>query len=76
MPTVKLFGDCAIQMYPRDHAPPHFHVVFSDGSRCAVAIENLAVIAGRVPERRLRLALQWAAVNREALQAKWKEINQ
>ncbi len=63
-------------MYPRDHAPPHFHVVFSDGSRCAVAIENLAVIAGRVPERRLRLALQWAAVNREALQAKWKEINQ
>ena len=34
MPTIKVFGDCAIVINPRDHFPPHFHVIFRDGQRC------------------------------------------
>ena len=74
MPTIKIFGDSAIVINPRDHFPPHFHVIFRDGQRCSIAIASLKIIAGSVtPERRLNEALAWAGENRTLLQAKWEE---
>ena len=76
MPTIKIFGDCAIVINPRDHLSPHFHVIFRDGQRCSIAIASLAVIAGSAtPARRLSEALAWAQDNRALLQARWEEIH-
>lgn len=75
MPIIKRFGNCAIKMYADEHPPAHFHVEFSDGTRCSVNIETLEVIAGVVyPMRRLNEPLNWAAANRELLRLIWKEL--
>jgi len=77
VPKIRIFGDCAIIINPRDHLPPHFHVVFRDGQRCSIAIDSMQIIAGSVtPARRLAAAQEWARQNREILHARWKEIHQ
>ena len=75
MPVFKRFGNCTIKMYADEHPPAHFHVEFSDGTRCSVAIESLEILAGVVrPLRRLDESLTWAAANRELLGMLWKEL--
>lgn len=75
MPVIKRFGNCAIKMYADEHPPAHFHVEFSDGTRCSVATETLETIAGVVrPMRRLDEPLAWAAANRDLLRLLWKEL--
>ena len=76
MPTIRIFGDNAIVINPRDHYPPHFHVIFRNGQRCSVAIATMEIIAGSVtPAKRLHEALEWAKENQTMLQAKWEEIH-
>jgi hypothetical protein len=71
MPTLHRIGSrCRIEMYPRDHPPPHFHVVRPEG-RAAVAIETLEVLQGDLPMRLLREALIWAQDNRDLLRREW-----
>jgi len=77
MPVIKRFGNCTIKMYADEHPPAHFHVEFSDGVRCAIAIDTLEIIAGLVnPRRRLQEPLTWAAANRELLWRKWQELTE
>ncbi len=59
-------------MYYADHNPPHFHVLGSDGA-AQIAIATLEVLqsSGKVD---LREALDWAAANRELLEAKWLQF--
>lgn len=73
MPRLARFSNTEVAMYFVDHNPPHFHVLGRDGA-AQVAIETLEVIAisGRVD---LREALEWAAANRDVLQAKWNELS-
>lgn len=75
MPIIKRFHNCQIRIYIGDHLPPHFHIVLNDGRDCLVEIETLAVLAGKLPRRAIAPALTWAADNRAALRAKWKEFN-
>jgi hypothetical protein len=74
-PAIRRFGNCTIKVYADEHPPAHFHVEFSDGTRCSVAIDTLDVIAGAIrPLRRLDEALTSAAANRELLRMLWKEL--
>ena len=57
-------------MYHRDHPPPHFHV-FYRGHEARIDIENLELLAGRLPRRALRLVLDWAAVHQDELRLNW-----
>lgn len=75
MPTIKVFTNCRLAIYANEHGIPHFHLEFSNGDRCSVAIESGIVIAGEItPQRRLKEALTWAQDRREFLLQKWKEI--
>jgi hypothetical protein len=76
VPKLKQFPGCRIEIYPRDHRPPHVHVEFRDGSRCTVEIETLLVTGVVRPYSKLKQPLMWIAANRARLQAKWKEIVQ
>lgn len=76
MPAIKIFGDSAIAINPRDHFPPHFHVIFRDGQRCSVAIATMEIIAGSVtPAKRMHEAIAWAKENKNLLREKWEEIH-
>ncbi|MFL6846131.1 MAG: DUF4160 domain-containing protein [Allosphingosinicella sp.] len=74
MPRLQRFSACEIAMYFADHPPPHFHVLGRDGST-QVRIDTLEIVAssGRID---LREALEWAAENRELLEAKWRELSE
>ena len=76
MPTIKIFGDNAIVINPRDHFSLISMSFFVICRRCSVAIATLEIIAGSVtPARRINEALAWAKENRNLLQAKWEEIH-
>ena len=58
-------------MYALDHAPPHFHAEYS-GYEALVAIDDLAVVRGRLPTRARRLVIQWASLHKTELLAAWE----
>lgn len=73
MPRLQRFSSTEIAMFFADHPPPHFHVLGPEGA-AQVRIDTLEVMAssGRID---LREALEWAAENRELLEAKWVELS-
>jgi len=73
MPRVARFSSTEIAMYFADHNPPHFHVLGRDGA-AQVRIDTLEVInmSGRLD---LREAMDWAADNRNLLQAMWEDYS-
>ena len=48
MPEISRFYGIVVKMFHNDHEPPHFHAEYGD-NRMVVAIDSLAVIAGRLP---------------------------
>ena len=57
-------------MYYAEHGAPHFHALYA-GAEASVAIETLELLAGRLPERALRLVREWAELHRDELLANW-----
>jgi len=62
MPELSRFYGIVIQMYFRDHPPPHFHVVYGS-SKAIVDIETLALIDGQLPPRARGLVTEWATIH-------------
>jgi Domain of unknown function (DUF4160) len=74
VPKLKRLPGCRIVIYPRDHRPPHVHVEFRDGDRCAVEIETLLVTGSVRPFGKVKKPPAWIAAHRKWLLAKWKDI--
>ena len=70
MPTIALFFGFVVQMYFRDHPPPHFHVFYGE-YEAVIVIETLEVRRGRLPPRALALVLEWAQIHRSELLEAW-----
>ena len=64
MPRISEFYGIVIEMYFRDHPPPHFHARYA-GEEAIVDIETGEVIAGSIPGRAERLVREWAQLHRE-----------
>ena len=71
MPEVSRFYGIVIQMYFREHNPPHFHARYS-GSKASINIESLALEEGTLPPRALSLVNEWAALHQAELLDNWK----
>lgn len=71
MPTISTFYGLLIQMFFRDHAPPHFHVKYGD-CKAVIDIQKLELIEGRLPRRALGLVLDWAELHQAALLEDWQ----
>ncbi len=73
MPRISSFYGIVIWMY-HDELPhpgrPHFHATYAE-HEASIEIETLAVLAGGLPKRALRLVLEWAALHREELLRNW-----
>jgi hypothetical protein len=50
---------------------PHFHARYAD-DEASIDIEDLAVIASRIPPRALRLVLEWAGAHPQELRENWE----
>ena len=74
MPTISQFFGIVIQMYWREHAPPHFHALYAE-HEALIDIRTLEVIKGSLPKRAQAqaqaLVLEWAAQHRIELMEDW-----
>jgi hypothetical protein len=71
MPTVSQFFGIVIQMFWREHAPPHFHALYGE-HEALIDIRTLEVVAGRLPRRAMSLTLEWAVEHRAELMEDWE----
>ena len=70
MPTISAFFGIVIQMFWREHGPPHFHALYAE-HEALIEIRELRVIRGSLPRRALALVLEWAVEHHQALQEDW-----
>lgn len=70
MPEIWRFLGIIIAMYYNEHAPPYFHAKYA-GQRAAFSIHDLRIIEGKLPQRVISLALEWAFIHREELMENW-----
>lgn len=74
VPRVSAFYGIVIWMYHDEihHlGRPHFHARYGD-DEASIDIEELAVIAGRIPPRALRLVIDWAGAHQHELRENWQ----
>ena len=59
MPTLDVINSIKIDVYSRDHLPPHFHAIYSE-HEILIEIKNLKTYAGSLPVRQHKIVLEWA----------------
>ena len=59
-----------IQMFWREHGPPHFHALYGE-HEAIIDIRELRVMRGSLPRRAMALVLEWAAEHRDELMEDW-----
>jgi hypothetical protein len=70
VPRISSFYGITIAMYYREHGVPHFHARYGE-YEASISIASADVLAGHLPARALRLAIQWAVLHREELLRNW-----
>ena len=59
MPTIHTLDAIKIDVYSREHLPPHFHALYAE-YEILIAIKTLETYAGSLPARQYRIVLDWA----------------
>lgn len=71
MPTISFFYGIVVQMYWREHPPPHFHVYYQ-GFEALVAIETGELIGGSLPPGAKRMIKAWTIRREQELLKNWE----
>ena len=58
-------------MYYSEHNPPHFHVIYNE-FKATVSINELNVLAGKLPARVRGLVEEWAELHQAELLVMWQ----
>ena len=73
MPTFYTIDGVKIQLYFKDHVPPHFHAVIAE-YELQVDIIRLRILEGELPKNKQKKILKWAVENQEDLLQIWNEL--
>jgi len=75
MPKLSEFYGIQILMRMREanHPRPHFHAAYGE-YLVVIAIDDLGVLAGFLPNRALTMVLDWASIHQGELQEAWDAI--
>lgn len=74
MPTLKIIDGTKIDVYSREHPPPHFHAINAEDEELIV-IETLETYVGELPSRKRRKVVEWASENQDFLMENFKRLN-
>ena len=69
---VERINSIKIEIYPNEHAPPHFHVRIDDVN-ASFAIEDCSYLGGELPSRHLKKIRMWYPHAKERLIKIWNE---
>ena len=72
MPELARFLGIIIQMFAKDHPPPHFHAKYGD-DKCSIDIETGDIIAGKMPPKQSKQVKEWTDKHRIELHKNWTE---
>jgi hypothetical protein len=75
MPAIHRIGSARIVIFPRDHFPPHVHVIQEDREG-RVAILTGEKLSGRIQARTLARLKTWLAENRNSTLARWNQLTE
>lgn len=59
MPTLYILQSIKIDIYSREHPPPHFHAIYAE-YEALINITELTVYAGFLPKKQHKIVLEWA----------------
>jgi hypothetical protein len=71
MPRISSFFGIVIEMYFKDHPPPHFHALYA-GEKASIDIATGDVIRGSISPRALRLVREWLDLHREEMELNFR----
>ena len=74
MPTVKIIDSIKIDLYSREHPPPHFHALYAEHEEL-IEIETLNTYNGKLPIKQRKKVIDWAKENKEFLMINFKRLN-
>lgn len=74
MPTIITIDIIKIDIYSREHPPPHFHAKFAEHEEL-IEVETLKTYAGSLPKVQRKKVIDWAADNKEFLTGIFKQLN-
>ena len=74
MPTIKIIDSIKIDVYSREHPPPHFHVLFAEYEELIV-IKTLETYIGYIPATQRKKVIKWAKTQKELLTENFKRLN-
>jgi hypothetical protein len=74
MPTLKIIDSIKIDIYSREHLPPHFHAIYAEYEELFV-IETLENYAGKLPPVQRKKVIGWAINNKEILFDNFIKLN-
>ena len=74
MPTISMFYGIVIYLYFYDnerHKTPHIHAKYQ-GQDASISIVDGGVLAGEIPQGKLRLVQAWIELHKDELMADWE----
>jgi hypothetical protein len=71
LPTISIFYGIIIQMFWRDHNPPHVHATYQ-GMEALFAIGDGKIMRGSLPPGAVRMVSRWIVRHRMALMENWE----
>jgi len=71
MPTISRFFGILIQMYFKDHNPPHFHAIYNE-FKAVISINDYSILEGDLPPKALGLIMEWAKSHQKDLLRDWE----
>jgi hypothetical protein len=74
MPTIIILDGIKVDVYSRDHPPPHFHALYA-GYEELIVIETLETYAGKLPKTQRRKVVEWAEQRKEWLLNIFNKLN-
>jgi hypothetical protein len=75
MSIIGIVDGAKLYMYPNDHPPPHFHVLYAE-YRAVIDIRTTRLSRGHLPKAKLRAIIKWAATRRADLIEAWNITQQ
>lgn len=74
MPTLKIIDSIKIDVYSREHPPPHFHAIYAEYEEL-IEIKTLATYAGKLPRVQRNKVIEWAKMKESYLLENFQRLN-
>ena len=74
MPTIKIIDSIKIDVYSREHPPPHVHAIYAEHEEL-IEIESLETYAGKLPSSQRKKVINWVFSNQNYLLGIFKQLN-